>query len=171
MDLTFHNALTSPKTPSLQQLPVVEKKPDVTDQKVAPQTTPAPLPAKKEAVSPKEDIIGQKILAKEKALEENKSKNNDGSTIAPHAKALFYIQAASLKDKAKAHQIHKTIDALGYPSKVLKMDIKDKGTWYRVLATGFETKAQAQVAADRISKKVKVKCIIRHSSADADKNQ
>jgi cell division protein FtsN len=171
MDLTFHNALTSPKTPSMQPMPVTEKKPDVTDQKVMPQTMPAPSPANKKTVSSEEDIIGQKILDNEKSLEESKSKNNEVSTVAPQARALFYIQAASLKDKAKAYQIHKTIDALGYPSKVLKMDIQDRGTWYRVLATGFETRAQAQTAADRISKKIKVKCIIRTVGSNAEKKE
>jgi len=171
MDLTFHNALTSSKTPSMQPMPVMEKKPVVTDQKVTPQTMPAPSPANKKTVSSEEDIIGQKILAKEKSLEENKSKNKEVSTVDPPARALLFIQVASLKDKTKANQIHKTVAGLGYPSKILKMDLNEKGIWYRVLATGFETKVQAQAAAERISKKVKVKCIIRTIGSNADKNE
>ncbi len=167
MDLTFHNDLTSSKRPSMQPMPVEEKKPEVTDQKALP----PPSPAHKKTVSSDEDIIGQKIIAKEKSLEESKSKNREVSTVAPPARALFFIQVASLKEKAKASQIHKTVAALGYPSKVLKMDIPEKGTWYRVLATGFETKAQAQTAADRISKKVNVKCIIRTVGSHAEKKE
>jgi cell division septation protein DedD len=168
MDLTFHNALTSPKTPSM---PPAGKQAVVADQKVTPQTIPVPLPKNKKAVSSEEDVIGQKILDREKSLEENKSRNKEVSAVAPPVRALFFIQVASLKDKVKANQIHKTVAAMGYPSKVLKMDIKEKGIWYRVLATGFETKTQAQTAADRISKKVKVKCIVRTVGSNTDKNE
>ena len=86
------------------------------------------------------------------------------------SKQSFIIQAESLKDKAKATQIHKTVAKLGYPSKIVKVDIKGKGTWYRVIATGFETKAQAQAAADKITQKTKTNCIIRHVDADKKKN-
>lgn len=170
MDLTFHNALTSPKAPSIQQLPVAEKKPDVADQKVKTQITANVLPSNEETVPPKE-ASSQKVPAGEKMPMEKKSKNREISNVAPPAKASFFIQVASLRDKTKANQIHKTVAALGYPSKVLKMDIKEKGIWYRVLATGFDEKAQAQVAADRISKKVKVKCLIKAVGSNVDKKE
>jgi len=51
----------------------------------------------------------------------------------------------------------------------VKVDIKGKGTWYRVIATGFETKARAQAAADRISKKVKTNCIIRQAALEENR--
>ena len=173
MDLTFHNALTDQKTPSIQQQPVVEKKPDVAvvaDQSQQ-QATPAVLPPQEEAVSKKEDASEQKGRVSEKSPAENKSKIKEVPTTVPPAGSLFLIHVASMKDKAKANQINKTVVGLGYPSKVSKVDIKGKGTWYRVIATGFETKAQAQAAADRISKKVKTKCIIRPAAPDAGKNQ
>jgi cell division protein FtsN len=171
MDLTFHNALTSPKTPSMQPMPPAGKQAIVPDQKAKPQAQPDALPPKVEAALPKEEASAQKVLADDKLPVEKKSKNKEVPTVDPPAKALFFIQVASLKDKAKASQIHKTVAALGYPSKVLKMDIQEKGIWYRVLATGFETKAQAQIAADRISKKVKVKCVIRTVGSNADKKE
>lgn len=174
MDLAFHNTLTGQKTPSFQQLPVVGKKQDnaeVTDQKVKTQTPPAVLPPQEEAVSSKEEVSEQKVTVSEKSPAENKSPIKEVPTSVQPAGSLFFIHVASLKDKAKANQINKTVATLGYSSKVLKVDIKGKGTWYRVIAAGFETKAKAQVAADKISKKVKTNCIIRLAGTNADKNQ
>ena len=171
MDLTFHNALTNSKMSSIQPLAPAVKKTPAPDQKAKPQAQPDGLPPNEEAVPPNEEASSLKLPVSEKMPVEKKSKNHAVSTVAPPAKALFFIQVASLKEKAKASQIHKTVAALGYPSKVLKMDIPEKGTWYRVLATGFETKVQAQTAADRISKKVKVKCIIRTVGSNAEKKE
>lgn len=169
MDLAFHNTLTGQKA-----LPVVEKRPGkdvVKDQKAEPQALPVVLPPKEEAVPPKEEASEKKIAVSEKSSAINKAKTKEVPTSVNPAVSLFLIHVASLKDKAKANQINKTIAALGYSSKVAKVDINGKGTWYRVIATGFETKAQAQAAADKISKKVKTNCIIRPAGTNADKNQ
>jgi len=176
MDLTFHDALTGQVTMPIQQLPVAAKKQDntaVTEQKVEKQKlpAPAPLPPEKEAVTLKKEASEQKVTVKEKSPAEKKSKVKEVSTSGHPAASLFLVHVASLKDKAKATQIHKTVATLGYPSKNVKVDIKGKGTWYRIIVPGFETKAQAQIAADRISKKVKTNCIIRPAEAHAGKNQ
>jgi cell division protein FtsN len=174
MDLKFHNTLTGQKTPSTQQPPVMEKKPDnavVTDQKVQPQTPPTVLPPKEIAFLPKEKASDQKVTISEKSPVENKSKIKEGQTSVHLDVSLFLIHVASLRDKEKANQINKTVATLGYSAKVVKVDIKGKGIWYRVIATGFETKAQAQAAVDKISKKIKTNCIIRSAGADTGKNQ
>ncbi len=175
MDLKFHDTLTGQKTLSIQQPPVVEKKPDedamVKDQKVKPQKPPAVLPPKEEAVSQKEEAPDRKVMVSEKSPEEKKSKIKEAPTAVQPAGSSFLVYVASLQDKAKANQLNKTVATLGYSAKVVKVDIKGKGTWYRVIVTGFETKAQAQAAADRISKKVKTNCIIRTAGGDAGNNQ
>lgn len=176
MDLTFHDALTGQVTMPIQQLPAAAKKQDnamVTEQKVEPQKlpAPAPLPLKEKAVTTKKEASEQKVTVKEKSPDEKKSKIKEVSAPGHPAVSLFLVHVASLKDKAKATQIHKSVATLGYPSKNVKVDIKGKGTWYRIIVTGFETKAQAQAAADRISKKVKTNCIIRPADAYAGKNQ
>ena len=167
MDLTFHDTLTGQKTLSIQQPPVAEKKPDnamVKDQKVKPQKPTVVLP-------PQEEASELKVTVSEKSPVEKKSKINEVSTAVRPAGPSFIVYVASLKDKDKANQINKTVATLGYSAKVVKVDIKDKGTWHRVIVMGFETKAQAQTAADRISKKVKTNCIIRTAGGDAGKNQ
>lgn len=171
MDLTFHKALTSQQTVPIQPLPDAEKTPDdaavMGQQSLAPAPLP-PLPRKEEAVSAKKEADGQKVLAGEKLSAENKSKTKEDPSPA-HPAGSFHVYVVSLKDKVKAGQIHKIVAGLGYTSKIVKVDIKGKGTWYRVIATGFETKARAQAAADRISKKVKTNCIIRQAALEENR--
>lgn len=174
MDLTFHNALTSPKTPSLQQLPVTEKKTDntpMTDQNIKPPMPSAALSPQEESVPPGEGTPEKKISAKDKSPVENKAKIKEIPASAQASAPLYIIHVASLKDKTKALQINKTIAALGYSSKVVKTDLPGKGTWYRVITSGFETKPEAQTAAEKIAKKVKAKCVIRAVSTGQDRNQ
>jgi cell division protein FtsN len=174
IDLTFHNALTSQKTPSTQQpLATVKKQDDAmaTDQKAKPQLPPLAVSPREEAVAKKEEAPEQKTSASEKPLVESKTKIKEPQTSVLSGGPSFLVHVASLKDKARANQINKTVVELGYKSKVVKVDIKGKGTWYRVITTGFETKTRAQAAADRIARKVKTNCIIRQADADTDKNQ
>jgi cell division protein FtsN len=176
MDLTFHDALTGQVTMPIQQLPAAAKKQDnvmATEQKVKPQKlpVPAPLSLQEGVVTTKKEASEKKVTVREKSPAEKKSKIKEVSAPGHPAVSLFFVHVASLKDKAKATEIHKAVATLGYPSKNVKVDIKGKGTWYRIIVTGFETKAQAQTAADRISKKVKTNCIIRPADAYAGKNQ
>lgn len=172
MDLTFHNALTSPKSPSIQQLPAQEKRPDgalVAEQKVKSSIPPAVMSPQEEGVPPREESSEKKVPAREKSPAEKDAKMKEVEQ--PTAGARYLIHVTSLKDKTKALQINKIVATLGYPSKIVKTDIKGKGTWYRVMVTGFETKTRAQTAADTISRKVKTKCVIRPAGADEDRNQ
>lgn len=174
MDLKFHDTLSGQKTLPVQEPLVVEKKTDdaiVTDQKAKPLTPPAIVPMQEEAVPPKEAASEQKITVREKLPAENRAKIKEVPAVLHPTGSAFLIHVASLKDKEKANQINKTVATLGYPSKVSKADIKGKGTWYRVIATGFETKTQAQAAADRISEKVKTNCIVRTAGPVMSKNQ
>lgn len=58
---------------------------------------------------------------------------------------------------------------MGYTSKVTKVEIKGKGTWYRVIVTGFESKAKARAAADKIGKKVNATCAVWPVQGNTDK--
>lgn len=161
MDLAFHKALTSQKLPSIQPAPAVEAIPEVPPVDELPKAENSPQ---------KEEIPEPKIQLSEKAPVENKLKIKETPAPANPAASSFLIHVTSLKDKAKASQINKTIIALGYSSKVVKVDLKGKGTWYRVIVTGFGTKAKAQVAAGRISKKVKTNCVVWPAGGNAGKN-
>jgi cell division protein FtsN len=170
MDLTFHNDLTQSKTPSIQPPPVAEKKPDTIVTPDHHAGTPVPPPVnspEEEGVSKKETAPVRSKAAVEKAVPASKS-HDKGSSVA--AGTSFIIHVASLKEKRKADHINKLVVELGHKSKVVKVDIKGKGIWYRVLVPGFETKAEAKAAVDIISRKVKTNCVIRPAGADADTN-
>jgi len=170
MNLAFHNALTGDKAQSIQQPPGSGKKPDdgiAEDQNARPEMPSAVTPERVDAGSPKQEASGQQAADHEKLRPETNSKIKEAHDPIKETGSLFVIHVASMKDKTKANQIQKTVVALGYPAKVTKADIEGKGTWYRVIATGFKSKALAQTAADKISKKVKTNCIIRPDTEDA----
>jgi cell division protein FtsN len=167
MELSFHDTLTGRKPMPITQLPdKVEKKQDdvvVVHQEKTPSAVMTP---QEEAGATPENASRQEQPAIEKLPVEKKAKSKEA--LRPDGPS-FLIHVASLKEKAKAQQIDKTVAAMGYSSKVVKTDIQGKGTWYRVIATGFDTKAKAQAAADKISKKVKTNCIIRATGVKAEK--
>lgn len=169
MDLAFHNSLTSDKIPPVQQPPVSGKKTDnavATNQEANSEMPPAVTSEPRDAVPARKEVSREQAEIG-KLLPEAKSKTKETAAPVNEAGTLFLIHVASLKDKTKANQIQKTIVALGYQAKVTKADIAGKGTWYRVISTGFKSKALAQTAADKISKKVKTNCIIRPDTQDA----
>ena len=170
MNLAFHNALTGDKVLSIQQAPGLEKRPDdgiVENQKAKPEMPSTDTSERKDAVPSKKEAAGQLAADQEKSRPETNFKIKETQDPVNETGLSFVIHVASLKDKTKANQIQKTVVALGYMAKVTKADIKGKGTWYRVIATGFKSKALAQTAADKISKKVKTNCIIRPETQDA----
>ena len=179
MDLAFHNALIDQKTPSMQQAPVLTKKPEneaiVVDQSVGSQATSEVEPVK-EAVPEQKAIVTEKpahpkkIETKETPPSSKEAKDAPAASSSKGASSIL-IHVVSMKDRDKANQIAKTVASMGYPAKVSRADIKGKGVFYRVITTGFKTNEQAQAAADRISKKVNTKCIILPAGKDMDKNQ
>ena len=164
LDLTFYNTLTSKKG-EVKDQPLTEKKMVETP----PPQTDLPQPKREE----KEDTGGtgletqkQTAVVNEKGGDKNKREVKEVEAPVAASKQTFIIQAASLKEKAKANQMSKSITALGFKSRVVKIDIKGKGTWFRVIVSGFDERAQAHAAADKIAKKIKTKCIIRRVDDD-----
>jgi len=164
LDLTFYNTLTSKKG-EVKDQPLTEKKMVETP----PPQIDLPQPNREE----KETIGGtgletqrQPAVVNEKARDINKREAKEVETPVAASKQTFIIQAVSLKEEAKASQMSKSIAALGFKSRVVEIDIKGKGTWFRVIVSGFDERAQAQAAADKIAKKIKTKCIIRRADAD-----
>ena len=167
LDLTFYNTLTSKKG-EVKDQPLTEKKIVETP----PPQTDLPQPKREE-----KEIIGgtgletkkQITAVDETAGDKNKREVKEVETPVAAGKQTFIIQAASLKEKAKAIQMSKSLTASGFKSRVVKIDIKGKGTWFRVIVSGFDERAQAQAAADKIAKKTKTNCIIRRVDADKKK--
>jgi cell division protein FtsN len=164
LDLTFYNTLTSKKG-EVKDQPLTEKKMVETP---PPQTDlPQPKREEKESIGGTGlETQGQTAAVNEKAGDKNKREIKEVETPVAASKQTFIIQVASLKEKANASQMSKSITALGFKSRVVEIDIKGKGTWFRVIVSGFAERAQAQAAADKIAKKIKTNCIIRRADAD-----
>ncbi len=166
IDLSFHDTLTSKKPLPGNALPTAEKKPQDEVQVYSEKKNSPPEPIQEEPDAVTEEVSPKKLTKTEKLVVEHKEKTAGNL----HSEtAFFLVQVSSLKDKSKAVQIHKTVTGMGYSSKLVKMDLKEKGIWYRVVATGFDSKGRAQAAAEKISKKVNTKCIVRAAGGRADK--
>lgn len=164
VDLAFHQALTSSKTVPIQPQPDAKKTMEVeafADSEAASPPQPATLRHKEKAALAKTEAAGRKTAVGDKTAVDSKSKDREADS----ASGSYQVYVASLKDRAKADQIHKIVARAGYASKVVKVDLKEKGLWYRVIATGFDSKAKAEAAADKLSKKAKTKCIVREATA------
>ena len=151
IDLTFYDALTSKKgianTDSVQ-----EKQPPDLQKKNEEETANGNFNI--EAQKPP-----QTANDKSKATQEPKVK--EAAADVASGKNQFIVQAASLKEKKKANQVSKKISSLGFKSEIVKTEIKGKGIMFRVTASGFENKVQAQEAAQKISSKIGTNCIVK----------
>ncbi len=160
IDLTFYDALTTKK--------------GIVKTESVPDKQPLVVQPPKEEDIPKGNfnIEAQKppqtANEKNKAKEENKIKDSAAETNT--GKDKFLVQVASLKEKKKADQINKKVASLGFKSEVIKTDIKGKGTMFRVISSGFESKVKAQDAAKKISSKTKTDCIVKSADNTAKNN-
>jgi cell division septation protein DedD len=159
IDLTFYNTLTAKKGVmkaelSAEKQPVVQQSQD------------------EEALKGKYIIEAQKPTetANEKTkLKEEPKPRQTASIIAPD-KSKFMVQVASLKEESKAGKISRKVSALGFKTEIIKAEVKGKGTMFRVFASGFETKIQAEEAVQIISPRTKTNCIIKSIDNAVKKN-
>lgn len=110
--------------------------------------------------------------AKEKEAVKQKAEEGAPTDVSEKTKgkSKYIVQVASLKDKATAYQMNKKIAALGFESKVIKTEIKGKGTLYRVVASNLSDKDHALQAAKKISGKTGSNCIVKKIEAPVKKN-
>jgi cell division protein FtsN len=69
----------------------------------------------------------------------------------PSVKGAFYVQVASTKNVAAADELVIKLNRKGYQAYKVKVEIPDKGTWYRVCAGGFNSQTQAKTARGKIA--------------------
>ena len=90
-------------------------------------------------------------------------------TTSPSGKDYFEIQAASYRERKKAEQMARKFTTLGLKPRIAMKELHGKGTWYRVIVDGFESREKAQQAADRMSEKVHgLRCVIRISGKNGN---
>lgn len=161
IDLTFYNELTSKKGVSGGEKSLAA-------QPVAPQPkngeeTPKGkfvIESQNQPEKTIENIIDAKTPPEEKKEVQDKiSKKNK-----------FIVQAGSMKEKSKADEMNKKIASIGFKSEIIKAKVNGKGIMFRVVATGFDDKAKAEEAAQKIAKKTGSNCMVRKAGTEANKN-
>lgn len=67
----------------------------------------------------------------------------------------YVVQVTSCKSRKIAEEVVKDIRKIGFKASITTVEIKDKGTWYRVLLTDFDGKDKANEAAGKIDRVLK----------------
>ncbi|MCX5827690.1 MAG: SPOR domain-containing protein [Deltaproteobacteria bacterium] len=134
----------APGTKSMPTAPGTQSAPTAPTSKVAPPKLAVAAPA---ATPPKAKAGGTEPTP---------------PVAGPAAAANFSIQVISYDERVKANQLQKKLQGMGYKAEVSEMDISGKGKWYRVMVNNYQTRKEAEKAADNIKKNVKgLNCIVR----------
>jgi len=79
----------------------------------------------------------------------------------PAEKEKYQIHVGSFKEKGKADELCKKLTALGFSPRVAEKQVPKKGKLMRITLEGFESREDAQKAADSIAGKINgVSCIV-----------
>jgi len=170
-DLTFFNTLTNKKG-MVKEKPIPDKKPAV-EAPVAQQPSPQQKNDTNGASVRSEPVAKkQQQAASVKKGDEIEAKIREAETkvTAKESKGKFVIQAASMKERAKADELNKKIKDMGFTTRIVENNIPGKGKWFRVVVEGFSSKANAQIAAEKISGKTGVPGIIKNINTAANNN-
>jgi len=94
-------------------------------------------------------IIKKQPEIPKKQLTSMKKKTKTGSM--PAEKGAFFVQVASTQNAAAADDLVTKLKRKGYQAYKVKVEIPDKGTWYRVCAGGFNSQTQANTAREKLT--------------------
>lgn len=90
---------------------------------------------------------------------------------APAEQEKYQIQVGSFKEKEKADQLGKKLAGLGFSPRVSEVQVPKKGKWLRITLEGFESREDAQKAADRVAAKIKgLNCVVLRMAAKNNQN-
>ena len=138
------------KTPPINRnfietpLPETKEKPAET---YTPPPAPEPKPQKK-AVAPKKSEV-------------HVSQKSRGSQTKKKILKTFYsLQVASLRNPQEAQRYARKLRARGYEAFVRKVNLKDKGIWYRVHVGRFNSLSEASRFAKKLAQKEGLKSFV-----------
>ncbi len=155
-------ATEAPPATTKVEPPVVAPttQPDVREEKAPPREatappTPAPSapsipqpgPPRKAAPSPTKRSTSTPPL--QSGIPASVSKPEKTAPAKP-AEGTFQIQVYSSQSKQDADAKSAVLAKTGYVPKVDQVDLKEKGTWYRIRLQGFKTREEAKAAGDKL---------------------
>jgi cell division septation protein DedD len=168
LGLTFYNTLTSKKG-AVKEQPIADKKP-VAEAPINPQLLPQPKNEPVPAATPAAEAPKPPAAKSEAAVDAIEAKIKEAQPAVAVNKGKYAVQVASSKEKSKASQMGKKISTLGFTPSIVETNIPEKGRWFRIVVYGFPGKAQAQAAAEKISKKTGTRCVVKLIDVAANKN-
>ncbi len=77
-----------------------------------------------------------------------------------HQKEEFFILVASFRKKEMADVLAKKLDKYGYKGSVDRVELKEKGVWFRVCVGNYAKKAEASKHAKRIREKFRISPLV-----------
>jgi len=151
----------------LSKAPEETKKDDVAE--ISPQSEEKKISEQKEITKEKEEKQSslseeeQNLLTKpDVRIDKKSTKTADAYNQAPKAiKNQYLVHVASFQQKGKAYILNKKITQLGYTPKVIPVEIRNRGIWYRVVVSGFDNKEKATKAAQHIAQKTSTHCVVQ----------
>ena len=79
----------------------------------------------------------------------------------PLEKEKYQIHVGSFKEKGKADELCKKLAALGFSPRVGEVQVPKKGKLVRITIEGYESREDAQEAADGVARKIKgLSCVV-----------
>jgi len=87
-------------------------------------------------------------------------------TKPPVEQKKYKVQVGSFKEKGKANQLCKKLTALGFSPRLAEIQVPKKGKWMRITLEGFESREDAQKAADGVAREIKgLNCVVLRMGA------
>ncbi len=173
LDLTFYDTLAKkqgdagrlivepPREKRIEAEKTVEAPPQAAKPK-APAETAAAKPKKPAAAPQAPAMMNQQKSAPAAITAPAVAPKKETSPV----REKFLIQLVAYQQKSKADELAGKLKSLGYAPRVEVTSLPDKGKWFRVIMNGFQTREDAQKAADKISRSIKgLNCVVRSSES------
>lgn len=116
--------------------------------------SPLPITPSLPKVTQKSEVDKAEIAPPIPKIEQEKKEDRiSGTPSAPKIthdttqkgiKEFYVVQVASCKSEKKAYDISNRLKKKGYPSYVMQVEIKDKGTYHRILIGNYDNKENAK---------------------------
>lgn len=154
-------AKAPPPVVVIRSTKAVAKEEKVVPQSIVPDVPPPSSPLTEADVDKGESrsLKQEKIKESPTALLPDKRKLVESPLITPKDKkpvaGKYVVHVTSCKSRKIAEDVVKKIGKIGFKTKIVTAELKDKGTWYRVLLSDLNSEDKANEAAEKIDRILK----------------
>jgi cell division protein FtsN len=112
--------------------------------------------SKPRKVSPKPPNLKEKVVKKAPVIPNSKLHDEESLD--------YMVQVSSFRELTGAELMKSKLIANGYPAFLLRVEIPDKGIWYRVYLGKYAKKEEAVIAAESAKTRDKLSAVVHHIS-------